>query len=61
MDAILARLPDPRRLRRHTPKLAGFAFGVVLCLVGGMLITVIYTGHGYFVDPPRPEVVYPNF
>ncbi len=60
MDAILSRMPGPGALRRRAPKLAGFAFGATAMVVGAMLVTVIYTGHGFFLEPPAPPVIYPN-
>ncbi|MBV0911875.1 hypothetical protein [Anianabacter salinae] len=56
----LPRLPTREALLRRAPKAAGFAFGVAVCLVGAMLVTVIYQGHGYFVSPTPADVVYPN-
>ena len=60
MDAILRRFPSQSAVQRRAPALAGFAFGSLLLILGGMLVTVVYEGRGYFVENRPAEVIYPN-
>lgn len=59
MQQILYRFPRLADRRTHVA-LAGFVAGALLLVVLGMLVTVIYTGRGYFLPPPQTEVIYPN-
>jgi hypothetical protein len=58
----LARLvPTAEGIARNRAKIAGFVAGIVAPLVLVALFTVIYTGHGLFVQPEALPPVYPNF
>jgi hypothetical protein len=58
----LARLvPTAEGIARNKAKIAGFAAGVVGPLLLVALFTVIYTGHGLFVQPQPLPPIYPNF
>lgn len=59
MQQILYRFPQLVD-RRVKVAVAGFVAGALLLVLAGMLVTVIYTGRGYFVPPPEAEVIYPN-
>jgi len=61
MDTPVSRPPLSDRLRRRAPAIAGFVLGALGLILGGMLVTVVYTGHSYFIDPVPAPVVYPNF
>lgn len=60
MDTILRRLPSQSTLQRRAPALAGFAFGGLALILGGMLVTVVYEGKGFFIEDRPAEVIYPN-
>ncbi len=61
MQSIFTRLPDADFFQRNGHRIGGFVAGAVGTLLIGLLFSVIYTGHGIGQEPPRPEIVYPNF
>ncbi|MDJ0825422.1 MAG: hypothetical protein QNJ16_07960 [Rhodobacter sp.] len=61
MDAILRRLPTQDSLQARAPALAGLAFGVAVMVLGGLLVSTIYTGQGLSYVPVETTPVYPNF
>jgi hypothetical protein len=61
MRRILDRLPTTQDLYRHRAKFAGFAAGIAVPLAVAAVFTVSWQGHGLWVDPPVPSVVYPGF
>lgn len=61
MQAILRRLFDPAFFERNGARIGGFVAGAMGTLMLALLFSVIYTGHGIGQEPPRPEIVYPNF
>ncbi|MFT6105163.1 MAG: hypothetical protein ACJA1E_001593 [Paracoccaceae bacterium] len=46
---------------RNGARLGGFAFGVVVMLAVGGLVSVVFTGVGLSMEPPVPSQVYTNF
>ncbi len=59
MDAILRRLPTQASLHRRRAALAGFVFGVVLMVLGGLFVSTVYTGKGIgYVAPERAPVAF---
>ena len=59
MDAVLRRLPTQESLHRRKGALAGFAFGMALMVLGGLFVSVVYTGKGLgYVPPERAPVAF---
>lgn len=52
------RYPDPQRLRRAAPALAGFCAGVLGTLVLATFASVVYSGTGIGQEPPQRPPVY---
>jgi hypothetical protein len=56
----MPRIPTPD-LTKAGPRLAGFAAGIVGMLVLSAFVTVVYSGRGFWSEPPTPPQVYTDF